>query len=52
MEKKAVYVRSYQNERNAFARIAALPEEVFSEFESALKSLVYQYSTTNYENRF
>jgi hypothetical protein len=52
MEKKPVYIRSYQNERDAFARIAELPDEVFSEFESALKSLVYQYSTTDYENRF
>jgi len=52
MEKKPIYVRSYQNEREAFGRIAALPEEVFAEFENALKSLVYQYSTTDYENRF
>jgi len=52
MEKKAVYIRSYQNERDAFARIVELPEEVFSEFERALKSLIYQYSTTDYENRF
>lgn len=43
---------SYQNERDAFARIAGLSDEVFSEFESALKSLIYQYSTTDYENRF
>jgi hypothetical protein len=52
MEKKQVYVRSFQNERDAFARIVALEDEVFSEFESALKSLIFQYSTTNYENRF
>jgi len=52
MENKAVYIRSYQNERDAFARMAGLPHEVFSEFENALKSLIYQYSTTDYENRF
>lgn len=52
MEKRPVYIRSYHNERDAFARIADLPNEVFSEFESALKSLIYQYSTTDYENRF
>ena len=44
MEKKAIY-RSYQNERDAFARIAELPDEVFSEFESALKSLIYQLNS-------
>lgn len=52
MEKKQVYVRSFQNERDAFARIVALQDDVFLEFENALKSLVFQYSTTNYENRF
>jgi hypothetical protein len=52
MEKRPVYIRSYQNERDAFARVTELPDEVFSEFESALKSLIYQYSTTDYENRF
>lgn len=44
--------RTFENERAAFRRIADLPQDVFSEFENALKSLVYQYSTTDYENRF
>lgn len=52
MEKKQIYVRSYENERDAFARIVTLQDEVFSEFQNALTSLVFQYSTTNYENRF
>jgi hypothetical protein len=52
MEKKPIYVRSYDNERKAFRRVLELPDAVFSEFEAALKSLVYQYSTTDYENRF
>lgn len=52
MEKMPIYVRSYENERKAFRRVLELPDAVFSEFEAALKSLVYQYSTTDYENRF
>jgi hypothetical protein len=51
MSTKPAGQRTFENERAAFRRIAELPDHVFAEFEGALHSLVYQYSTTNYENR-